>query len=67
MYLDEKRFQVTFYDVDESCVLANFAKKIPGYKVESGSGYFEFTEPVYVLPDDEVMLMDKVSIITFIE
>lgn len=55
------KFQVKFYDVKESCDLASMAKKIPGYRVESGYGYYEFVKPTYISSDTEVVLMDAVS------
>ena len=57
--LNNRRYCVKMYEVKHDCEAATFMKdNVPNYKLESG--YYQFTEPEYILHDTEVVLMDKV-------
>ena len=53
----------SIYEIPEDCddTVENYGKwHIPGFRSESGYGYFEFTKPEYLKPHKNVILMDKV-------
>ena len=54
----------SIYEVPEDCddTLLSFGRKhIPGFRSESGYGYFEFTKPEYLKFNKNVILMNKVN------
>ena len=49
------------YDVDEECSMKEFGQRhIPGFRLEHGYGYFEFTKEEYFKPHKRKMLMHEV-------
>lgn len=53
--------QFEMLDVPDDCNAMDFARvRIPGYRAESGYGYHEFKNKMYVLPETKLMLMDEV-------
>ena len=53
--------QFKMLDVPSDCNVMDFVRvHIPGYRAESGYGYHEFKNKMYLLPDTKLMLMDKV-------
>ena len=54
----------SIHEIPEHCddTLESYGKRhVPGFRSESGYGYFEFTEPEYLKPHKNVILMDKVN------
>ena len=50
------------FDVHQDYNIVEFAKEnIPGYKVDSGHGYYEISKSAYLLPEAEVKVVDMVS------
>ena len=50
------------YDIHKRCNMAEFGRRhIPGFKPESGCGFFEFKQQEYLKPHKAVILVDKVS------
>ena len=48
------------YYVDEDCNMAMFGRHcIPGFKMEQGHGYYRFSEPEFIKPQRNVILVDK--------
>ena len=51
------------YDIHKPCKMAEFGRShIPGFRPESGCGFFEFTKEEYLKPHKAVILVDKVSV-----
>ena len=50
------------YDIQNSCNMAEFAKKhIPGFKLGRGYGYYQFKHKELIKPEKRVVLVDKVQ------
>lgn len=50
--------------VKKECTLEEFGRQYnPVFKAELGYGYFEFTEPEYLKPKKNVIVMDKVCLL----
>ena len=59
-HLDVINDQFELLDVPDDCNVMDFARvHIPGYSAESGYGYHEFKNKMYIiLPETKLMLMD---------
>lgn len=57
----KKYFHYKVYDVYERCNMGDFgAQKVPGFRPETGYGYYEFVEDEYLKPHKNVVLVHKV-------
>lgn len=57
-----KIFNVDVEDEEKRKVIKFASERIPCYNPQSGYGYYEFTQPTYILPERNVIAIKKVLI-----
>ena len=63
---DKLSHQYEVFAVKEDCAVIKFiSERFADYRPNDGDGYYEFTQPEFVSPTKEVMLLHKVNFTSY--